>query len=319
MADVVLEREEMELRRYGAELPALPLKVEPLAAALREWLEQRARWSRRQSRAVCELVLMSYRDPAASGFNRRYLETLCAFLTRLCPSLTAGAAQTLALFLIAEAPNWLVLADETMFKMLSAETAQRAVALVLGAQEAPSAFWLSCSRARAETELASPAEPVAEGSKRRILEAVVNMIEEDGPQGITHRAISARAKVSLSSLMHHFGRRSDLLRAGVQELYQNKLSQRQAASWRTAAAPYELALYALQDPFLAPIAAAVRRKLGADMAADIEDGARQGRDELAALLQCAIALMGETAADLAPNLAPYCARVGIELSTARRA
>jgi AcrR family transcriptional regulator len=310
VGQAALEREEVEFNRFAAELPAVPCEAEPLAAVLREWLDHRARWSRRQARTICELILMGYRDAAASDFNKHYAQLSCAFLTRLCPELPPDAAQLMSLYLIAEAPNWLVMADETAFKMLSAETAGRVVAFALRQNAPTSHFWLDYSRSRPEPSLAALRHPTPTGAKQRILEAVVRTIEEEGAQAVTHRAISAKAKVSPSSLMHHFGKRSDLLRSGIQELFRHKLdAQQTVASSRAAAAPYELALYALQDPFLTPLAAAVRRKLGADSAGrpDRPMAASAGHTELVNLTKCAVALLGgaRTVLKTLPEIAGY--------------
>ncbi|HVY33175.1 MAG TPA: hypothetical protein VG960_02020 [Caulobacteraceae bacterium] len=310
VARTALEREEAEFRRFAAELPVVPCEVAPLAGTLREWLDQRARWSRRQARTICELVLMGYRDPAAGGFGQQYLAASSAFLTRICPNLTGSAARLLSLYLIAEAPNWLVLADEPSFKMLSAETAGRVVAFAIGADPPASDFWLKSSQARTEFSFTALARPPSLGAKQRILDGLVQMIEEEGPQAITHRSISAKAKVSLSSLVHHFGKRSDLLRCGIQELFRQKLdASRDGASLHAAAAPYELALYALQDPFLAPLAAAVRRKQGADPqgSSGQPDKASRGHAELVSLLTGSIALLGgaSSGADMLPDFGAY--------------
>jgi AcrR family transcriptional regulator len=247
---------------------------------------------------------------------------LCACLTRLCPDLSASAAQLISLFLIAEAPNWLVMADETAFKMLSAETAGRVVAFAIGQAPPASDFWLEYSRARPELSLAGLSQTTPSEAKQRILDAVVRMIEEDGTQAITHRAISAKAKVSLSSLMHHFGKRSDLLRSGIQELFRQKLDRRDGTLPRAAAAPYELALYALQDPFLAPLAAAVRRKLGAVPHGAPENSGEvsHGHAEMVSLMKCSIALLGgaRKAAQILPQIGGYASLGLIDLKENRR-
>jgi AcrR family transcriptional regulator len=305
-----LEREAVEFKRFAADLPPVPCETEPLAAVLREWLDHRARWSRRQARTICELVLMGYRDGATSDFNKLYAELSCGFLTQICPLLSRGAAQVITLYLIAEAPNWLVMADETAFKLLSAETAGRVVAFALRQKPPTSHFWLDYSRSRPEPSLAALRQPAPTGAKQRILEAVMHMIEEEGAQAVTHRAISAKAKVSPSSLMHHFGKRSDLLRSGIKELFRHKLdAQNAGASLGAAATPYELALYALQDPFVAPLVAAVRRKLDDDSPSlpTRSPKASVGDNELFNLMNCAIALLGGARATMTlfPELAGY--------------
>jgi AcrR family transcriptional regulator len=78
---------------------------------------------------------------------------------------------------------------------------------------------------------------------------------------VTHRAIARAASVSLSSLVHHFGKRGDLIRAGILLLFRPD-SEAAEALGSTSVAAFELALYALSDPFLAPLTAEVRRRQG---------------------------------------------------------
>lgn len=55
-------------------------------------------------------------------------------------------------------------------------------------------------------------------SKRAIITAAADHIEQSGPQGLTHRLIAERAGVSLSSTTHHFSGLGEILFEGILEL-----------------------------------------------------------------------------------------------------
>lgn len=52
-----------------------------------------------------------------------------------------------------------------------------------------------------------------EESRRRILDAAIQLIGEGGPERITHRSVAARARISLGTTTYHFGSREELIRA----------------------------------------------------------------------------------------------------------
>jgi TetR/AcrR family transcriptional regulator, regulator of biofilm formation and stress response len=49
--------------------------------------------------------------------------------------------------------------------------------------------------------------------EKRILDATMAIIGEDGLQAVTHRAVASRAGVSLGAISHHFPTREELLRS----------------------------------------------------------------------------------------------------------
>ena len=263
VAAAALTREAAQLAQFADRLPSLPPSIETLAPVLTEWLDQRARWGRTQTRICCELALMSYREPAGGDYGQALRRLYLDFLGRLCPALSGAAADLLAFYLLAESPNWLVLADDTGFRLLSGETARRVSALALGGDPQTSRFWLDWSAKRAGAALAHPA--ALTGTKARIAQAVAAIIAEEGAHAVTHRAIAKVANVSLSSLVHHFGKRTDLIRAGVELLFREGSDPSAPATFEEAARnslqAFELALYALSDPFLAPQTAATRERL----------------------------------------------------------
>jgi TetR/AcrR family transcriptional regulator, regulator of biofilm formation and stress response len=52
-----------------------------------------------------------------------------------------------------------------------------------------------------------------DSTRERILLAVLELVDDEGVDAVTHRAVAARAGVSPGSTTHHFSSRSDLLRA----------------------------------------------------------------------------------------------------------
>jgi AcrR family transcriptional regulator len=50
-------------------------------------------------------------------------------------------------------------------------------------------------------------------SRRRILDAAIELIGEGGPERITHRSVAGRAGVSLGTTTYHFASREELIRA----------------------------------------------------------------------------------------------------------
>ena len=136
-----------------------------------------------------------------------------------------------------------------------------------------------------------PPTPAHAGTKQRIVEAIATIVLDGGVEAVTHREIAKRAVVSLSSLTHHFGSRTELVRAGM-----HYLLMRSDSDPRSVILPYELALQALSDPFLAPLASAVRLQMGASAhaAQNYVDGITgRARAEMTALTDCAAALVGE--------------------------
>jgi len=261
-SNAALRQEQADLARFSQWLPPLDAKGETIAAVLVEWLDQRARWSRTQARISCELILMSYREPLVVSYGVQLHALYVEFIGRLRPELPVAARDLLALFLIAESPNWLVLADDSQFKLLSQETARRATAMALGDDAATPSFWVDFNSAGGRaTSQARPADADL-GTKGRIALSVAQIIAQEGAHAVTHRAIAKAAGVSLSSLVHHFGKRGDLIRAGVQRLFHAPSGTPVDAPGSTSVAAFELALYALTDPFLAPLTAEVRRRQG---------------------------------------------------------
>ena len=255
-----------------------------LSSLLNEWLEQRARRGRRLGRMCAELMRVSYRDPALPGFGARWLDLTARWIGRLYPQAPEDARRVMAGVLAAEAPFRLLLADDPEFRLVSQESLGRMVGLALGA-EGPPPCWLQRSLA-----LPPPEPPLGlAGAKGAIVEAAARLIETDGVLAVTHREIAKRCGASLSSLTYHFRSLDDLIRHGFEFLFAGPRRP-------PPAAVHELALQALRDPALAPLALAVRRRLAQDApgppTGDLEV---LGRRETSALLAIAFTLAGAPA------------------------
>jgi AcrR family transcriptional regulator len=280
-----VEREQRQMDQF---MPGLSVRTDQqLGDVLYEWLEQRVRWNRKQARACSELLLVSLRDAACRRFSRDWMTVCGRMIARLHPALDQEAADRLAAVLAVEVAYWLLLADDPLFRLSSAEWLRRTVSLARGSQGAPPVFWLEQGLALAP----APPPPALTGTKQRIVQATARIILESGVQAVTHREIAKRSGASLSSLTYHFASLGDLIRQGFQALFPPSAEAAPtSAAW--ALAGYELVLQALRDPFLAPLAAAHRRRMGGGASADHDPGAAADA-EMAAMLRTAMILAGE--------------------------
>ncbi len=286
VCDAAIEREIVQMERF---LPGVRTDgYDDLVSVLYEWLEQRVRWNRKQARACGELLLVSFRDPSFRSFGLRWAELCRGLIVRLCPTLSEDSALALAAFLSAEIPYWLLLADDPEFRLESHESLRRVARLgVDAAGDLPTA-WLQRGLV-----LPDARRPLSlSGTKLKIVLATAQIIENSGAQAVTHREIAKRSGASLSSLTYHFESLDDLIRNGFHLLF--------AATGGPLPGPnsivvsYELVLQALRDPFLAPLAASVRRSLGEGRPGRRSDEDFQvvARREAAAMLEIALTLTG---------------------------
>jgi len=315
VCDAAVQREQREMDRF---LPKLQVDTDDeLAAVLYEWLEQRVRWNRKQARACSELLLVSYRDGAFGSFSRRWLEVCQRMIARLHPALDPEAATAVASYLSVEIAYWLLLADDPLFRLASAEGLRRIVRLASRSGNELPVFWMQRSQELPDARRLL----VLTGTKQRIIEATMGIILESGVQAITHREIAKHSGASLSSLTYHFESLSDLIRQGFQMLFAPVLPGAGAGEGPEAleaAAPslpnravvgYELVLQALRDPFLAPLAATVRRQLGAGLFGElsiVDDPRLRALCEAGAVLETAYVLAGKGEPPLTRELLAAC-------------
>jgi AcrR family transcriptional regulator len=137
---------------------------------------------------------------------------------------------------------------------------------------------------------APPLEPKQERSaatRRRILDAAVQVLTEQGHAGLTTSAVAERARITRGAQQHHFPRRDMLLAATVRHLSERHLEQLRS---QVAAVPHgraritraldvvyeqyggplftatlELALAAQHDPALRPLVAEHERMINREM------------------------------------------------------
>ena len=289
-AGLVSAVSEEALAREAAGMAAFLSGVVPsgpaeLAAMLNEWLEQRARTGRRLGRMSAELMRASGRDRDLEGFAGRWLDLAATWIGRLHPAAPDSARRAVAGFLAAETPFRLLLADDPEFRLVSQESLGRAVVLALRGRDLPPPCWLQRSLA-----LAPPQGPSGlQGVKQASVEAAARLIAEGGVLSLTHREIAKRSGASLSSLTYHFNSLDDLIRQGFEGLFA-------APAPPPPIAVHELALQALRDPRLTPLALLARRRLAlSDGRAPDADLQAMGAREARAMLAIASALAGEPA------------------------
>lgn len=135
-----------------------------------------------------------------------------------------------------------------------------------------------------------------EASRRRILDAAVELIGQGGPDSITHRAVAERAGIALGSTTYHFGSREELLRAAFRHALAEAAALMRAISVKTprgkvgdvvdlvvegallgirepvrVRAEFELILYSASDPVVAREFLAYERAVEAELARMLEE------------------------------------------------
>jgi AcrR family transcriptional regulator len=310
LCDAAVRRERQEMARFA---PQVRVDTnEELSAILYEWLEQRVRWNRKQARACAELLLVSYRDPACRGFGPAWSEACRDFVNRLHPALDAEAARTITAFLSVEIVYWLLLADDPMFRLASREALGRVIHVAARPQNdlagaPPPAFWFGQGLEQPDTRRSRPLT----GTKQRIIEATAQIILECGVQAVTHREIAKRSDASLSSLTYHFESLTDLIRQGLQTIFTPVPpgSGTPPPMPYRAVVPYELAVQALRDPFLSPLAATCRRRAGMGLFGECpasDDPRAIALCEIGVILETAQVLTGQSGAHARDGLCMAC-------------
>ena len=287
VCDTAVARERAQMRQF---LPGVEVGAgDELAAALCEWLEQRARWNRKQARACSELLLVSYRDPHFGAFGGQWAQACREMIARLYPAVGEEVCRAMAAFLSVEIAHWLLLADDPQFRLASGEALRRIARLGSGQTGELPVFWLG--QGLKAPDAAKPVELA--GTKQKIIEATAQIILESGVQALTHREIAKRSGASLSSLTYHFESLNDLIRGGLQLIFAP--GRPAPAAPGRAVVGYELTLQALRDPFLAPLAATVRRRLGQGLFGQEPPAGLQGAAQREALemLETAFLMAGD--------------------------
>ena len=149
-----------------------------------------------------------------------------------------------------------------------------------------------------EIALASaPEVPAQNGVAARISDAAADIVEEGGVSALTHRAVAARAEVTLGVASYNFRTSADLVRAAFNTIYrrltevsrEGPVEQVERSEWTAAwrdfssqprrlAAMEELMLAVARDPELRDFAPQLRylrgRSSGLQLQAQLEPGAR---------------------------------------------
>jgi AcrR family transcriptional regulator len=211
-------------------------------------------------------------------------------ISRLSPGLGADASRAVAAFLSVEIANWLLSAPDPVFRLTGKEALRRMVMLGAGEPGPLPVLWLQRA-----LDTPDPCKPLAlSGTKLRIAEATAAIIADAGVQALTHREIAKRSGASLSSLTYHFESLDDLIRNGFWRLFAPDAPAPSMPN--RAVVAYELALQALRDPLLAPLAASIRIRMIRGLFEPLADDPQVlARNEASAVLETASVLAGEAA------------------------
>jgi AcrR family transcriptional regulator len=289
VCEAAIGRERAQMDSF---LPGVEVETcEDLTCVLYAWLEERLRKNCKQARNCSELLLVSYRDPAFGSFGARWADLCCQMIARLSPGFPAPGCRALSAFLSVEIAYWLMQAPDPEFRLTGREALGRMVMLGAGAPGPLPVLWMQRALDMPDTRA-----PLAlTGTKLKIVEATAAIIADAGVQALTHREIAKRSGASLSSLTYHFESLDDLIRKGFQQLFTPGSPAPPMPS--RAVVAYELALQALRDPLLVPLAAGVRRQMIRGVFEPLADSDPQflARHEAFGILETASVLAAEPA------------------------
>ncbi|WP_047099808.1 TetR family transcriptional regulator [Sphingomonas sanxanigenens] len=146
----------------------------------------------------------------------------------------------------------------------------------------------------------SAAPELATEKRAAIAGWAADVIEAQGVAALTHRAVAAVGKVSASTIVHHFGPKDELLRAGLEAQYRRMTGAFAAAAdhhrdvdaarsgrvvlWLT----HIVALEAVRDPTFIPYAIDMRRRRSENVRAMISRAISGGPDLDRAAIQAAV-------------------------------
>lgn len=183
-----------------------------LGAFITTYLAQAAGRHRRTSLAWCEIILDAARTPEGHALALRWFTQLAEVWSDL-----AGATG------LQPAPHQVQIAIDTtigfLFIILSLGLNEEDVHALRG--DPTTVLRGDESRGALDDEAdRSPASPKAERTRATILGATIAILKEQGPAGVSYRAVSERAGVSLTAPAYHCGSIRDLIRLAERDLFQ---------------------------------------------------------------------------------------------------
>lgn len=225
---VAIDRAEQWCARQIGDIPAGPPEPEdpggarlaPILAALIE------RWCHEQ-RALAfawrECQLLAGRNPAFLPLVRRWDALWQRFWTEVCTRCARPEAGAMT--------AWLFDGESILHMASGARLLDRACLDELcrgwegwiGGERVPEGHWRGIARAEALRTLPPPAE--SDAATALMAEAAAGIVAELGAARLTHRAVAARAGVTLGMVSHRFRTSSDLLRSAFETIYRRLAPQ----------------------------------------------------------------------------------------------
>ncbi|CAN5144105.1 hypothetical protein BH10PSE13_BH10PSE13_22200 [soil metagenome] len=165
--------------------------------------------------------LTAARDPALASLCASWQMTWDDFWQRIDGLTDMGdRAGLMGIFFDAESFQHLIDWDRIVDRAALQELCELFAARLTGARP-PAAFWRSYAKSKVEPV----SVPALDGKAGDIARAALATLGREGSAGLTHRAVAARANVSVGAVSHHFKTAADLLNAAYLALVSLRTAQ----------------------------------------------------------------------------------------------
>lgn len=233
------------------------------------WLDDQAFNYRHAAITCCELILDAARGASCAT-------VLVDSGERLWQSILSGqsasdeAAKLIARYCIDELPFSILLGHDPDYRLLRAATISGL--LKAGTTDNAKSDWheqIVDRLGRRVHEITSGNGVLAKPQRASLAECIAALIEHDGLSGLTHRLVAQAAQIAPSSVAHHFPQQRDLVRGGIEAMYERMRRSLGSATGPTSESgtavvllTHEMALTALREADLVPFAIDMRRRRG---------------------------------------------------------
>lgn len=213
-----------------------------LAALIDQWCEEQ----RRLAFAWRECQLLTARTPGYSAIGQRWTAMWQHFWEEICTRCDHPGRGAFTAYLFD--------GEATLHLMRWRRPVDRA-----GLEELCAGWneWL-CGRpardgewrvfARAQADLALPEQTIASGTMEQIADAAADILAADGMAGLTHRAVAARAGLTLGVVSYNFRSSAELVRAAFEMIYRRVVGSRGTALTDPAALSEEQVMARYRTP-----------------------------------------------------------------------
>lgn len=203
----------------GTEAPG-NARLAPIAAALID------RWCREQ-RALAfawrECQLLAGRNPAFLPLIRRWDALWRRFWTDVCARCGRPDAGLMTAWLFDGESILHMASGARLLDRACLDELCRGWESWLDGARAPEGYWRGVARTEALRTLPTPVE--SDATTTRMAAAAAGIVAELGAARLTHRAVAARAGVTLGMVSHRFRTSSDLLRSAFETIYRRLAPQ----------------------------------------------------------------------------------------------